>query len=230
MKRKYFFIILLLFCSTILVTCASADWTPKEQFVVNLNSPQIPIGEIELQFDTFMGLRGLRKENVNVIYFPREDAVCLQFRHEFVNYHQFWSRRGRLEFLSALERYNTEYTERTLAVNDRRSRRSYGVVEGYLIWQMYTFTVQARANMNVELGYEFKDRAPYFTINQRQAEFKEDHSRDNNRTSPVITMFFTRAQAAQLAALFDPEFLRGFASPERRVVPGESVTVDRDEW
>jgi hypothetical protein len=230
MKKKYTLITLLLLCCTLLATCGSFDWTPREQFVVNLNSPQIPIGEVELRFNTFMSMRGLRLEKANVIYFPREDAVCIQYRHEFVTYHQFWSRIGRLEFLAALEKYNEEYTERTLVINDRRSKRNYGVVEGYLIWQMYSFTVQARANMNVELGYEFRDRSPFFTINQRQAEYKEDNSRDNNRTSPVITMYFTRAQAAQLADLFDPEFLRGVASRARPAAPETNAIDDMDEY
>jgi uncharacterized protein YcfL len=228
MKRKYLIFILLILCCTVLVTCGSNNAVRRDSFSVNLNSPNVSIGEVEIQFNTFMSMRGLRKENVSVLYFPREDAVGLRYRNEFVTYHQFWSRRGRLEFLSALERYNEEYSARTLLINDRRSRRIYGVVEGFLIWQMYSFTVQARANMGVELGYEFRDRAPYFTINQRQAEYKEDHSRDNNRTSPVVTMYFTRAQAAQLAALFDPEFLRSFGSPESTI--RQSNIADRDEW
>ena len=228
MKRS--FIIILLLCC-VFISCGSLERAEKEQFIVNLNSPKIPIGEIDLQFDTFMSIRGLKKETIGVSYFPREDAVCLQYRHEFVTYHQFWSRKGRHEFITALDSYNTDYEERTLVVKDRRSKRHYNTVEGFLIWQMYSFTVQARANMNVELGYEFKDKSPYFTVNQRQAEFKEDHSRDNNRTSPVITMYFTRAQAAQLADLFDPEHLQSLIqNVSSQEMPVLETPVDRDEY
>jgi len=164
-----------------------------------------------------MSFGSLKKENAKVIYFPREDAVCLQYRREFITYHQFWSYNGRQTFITALQRYNEEYNARDLDIKARKTRRKYGIVEGYLIWQMYNFTVQARGNMNVELGYEFRDRAPYFLVNQREAEYKEEVSRDNDRTSATIAMYFTRAQAAELAFLFDQNNLRSFFSPAATV-------------
>ena len=227
MKKCLLLILSISFCFAVLSSCGGLERVRREQFTVNPNSHKIPIGEIELQFDTFMLMRGLRKDNISVYYYPREDAVCLQYRHEFVNFHQFWSRRGRLEFISALDSYYKDYEERTLIVKNRNSKRQYSTVEGYLVWQMYTFTIQARANMNLELGYEFKDRAPYFTVNQRQAEFKEDHSRENSRTSPVVTMYFTRAQASELAKLFDHDFLQNVITPN---MPAKQDTADRDDY
>ena len=77
--------------------------------------------------------------------------------------------------------------------------------------------------MNVQLGYQFRDDAPYFSVNQREAEYKEEMSRDNNRTSTAITMYFTRAQAAELAALFDQSFLRTVAVPPGAAVNNELI-------
>jgi len=115
-------------------------------------------------------------------------------------------------FVNALQQYNDDYN----AQNLRRSGRTtqvYGRVQGFLIWQQLSFTVRARANMNLELGYGFKDRAPYFMINQREAEFIDPGSQDNYRVSPTIPMFLTRAQAASIAALFDQAFLSGLVTP-----------------
>jgi len=218
--------ICLIFIALMFVSCNTIK-TPKEEFTVDLRSPQIPVGEIELQFDTFLSLIGLKKETIAVSYFPLEDAVCLEYREEFVTYHQFWSYDGRLEFISALEKYNKDFEERNLAGNSRKSLRNYGVVEGYLIWQMSRITIQARANMEMELGYRFRSisrsvsRTPYFTVNQRAAEYTEELSRDNNRTSPEITMFFTRAQAAELAAFFDQDFLRSLVQTPANTRPAE---------
>ena len=231
MKRSFLLIILVFLCGMFFTTCGSLERVEREKFTVNLNSPRIPVGEIELQFDRFMSMRGLRKDKVTVLYFPREDAVCLQYRHEYITYHQFWSRRGRFEFITALEKYITDYEERTLDRKDKRSKRHYSTFNGYLIWQMYSFTVQARANVNMELGYVFKDNAPYFTVNQRQAEFKEEHARDSNRTSPAVTMYFTRAQAAQLAEFFDQEFLQSLTQTDLSPKESEQESaVDRDEY
>jgi len=232
MKKKYLFIpgfLTVFLCIVIFISCNTINKPVRQKFTVSLSSPQIPIGEIEVQFSSFMSLGSLKKENVNVIYFPREDAVCLQYRREFITYHQFWSYNGRQTFITALQRYNEDYSSRDLELKSRKTKRKYGVVEGYLIWQMYTFTVQARANMNLELGYEFKDRAPYFLVNQREAEYKEEISRDNNRTSATVPMYFTRAQAAELEALFDQNYLRGLVSPAGGLIPVIS-DPERDEY
>jgi hypothetical protein len=173
-----------------------------EDFPVNLNSPQIEIGEIEFQLEPIIGLGKLKKQNATVLYFPQEDAVCLKYKYEFFNYHQFWNKRGRLGFTSALQNYNLDYDARNLQRNSGKTMQKYGIVRGYLVWQQLSFTVQARANMNIELGYTFKDRAPYFTAYQRNAEYTDDLTRES-RTSLNIIMYFTRAQAAELAELFE---------------------------
>ena len=176
----------------------------------------------------------LKKESVEVLYFPREDAVCLKYRREMTTYYQFWSYAGRQTFITALEKYNRDYNERSLITKNRKTIRSYGVVEGYLYWQMFSFTVQAQGNMNVQLGYQFRDDAPYFSVNQREAEYKEEMSRDNNRTSAAVTMYFTRAQAAELAALFEQSFLQTVAIPSGAAVNKELIEElpdgDRDMY
>ena len=206
MKKKYLFYAVILSCFAFLAACGTLG-QPKEKFTVSLRSPRVPIGEIEVQFNAFLSFGSLKKDIVKVSYFPREDAVCLQYRRDLVTYHQFWSNSGRQALISSLEQYNTDYNARVLIPKNRRTIRQFNNVEGYLYWQMDRFTVQAKANMKVELGYQFRDNSPYFSIHQREAEYKEEMSRDNNRTSPAITMFFTRSQAAELAALFDQSFL-----------------------
>ena len=229
MNRNFLFLILS--CFVFLCACGTLS-QPREKFTVSLKSPQVPIGEAELQFDRFMTFGRLKKESVEVIYFPREDAVCLKYRREMTTYHQFWSYSGRQTFITALERYNRDYNERNLITKNRKTIREYGVVEGYLIWQMFSFTVQAQGNMNVQMGYQFRDDAPYFSVNQREAEYKEEMSRDNNRTSTAVTMYFTRAQAAELAALFDQSYLRTLALPSNTVSDNmtEELPSDRDVY
>jgi hypothetical protein len=220
--------ILFLLFTLIFCTCNTTGRTEKEEFIVSLNSRQTQIGEIEAQFNPPLSMGSIKKQTVKVLYFPQEDAVCLQYRHEFVTYHQFWSAGGRLLFTEALARYNEDYDARNLnSRGGRRTRSTYGSVQGYLIWQLYSFTIQARANMKLDVGYEFKQRAPYFVVNQGVAEYREEISRDNNKNSPIIALYFTRAQAAELAALFDPAFLREIvANPGSRT----STNSDRDEY
>ena len=54
------------------------------------------------------------------------------------------------------------------------------------------------------MGYRFKDDAVYFTMLQRSAN--EESSR-RSKESSQFTMYFTRAQAGELAKLFDQDYL-----------------------
>jgi len=197
-----------------------------------MNSPQTTIGEVEMQFETMMGLGSLKKHNVTVLYFPKEDVVCLKYAYEYYTYHQFWNKKGRLYFISALQKYNEDYTARNLQKNDNKSRRKYGIVRGFLVWQMFSFSIQANANMNVELGYNFKDKSPYFTVFQRSAEFLSDRSRDSNRSSPNITIYFTRAQAAELSAIFEQYIIQGETLEEYQesYIPADAADPNKDVY
>jgi len=216
MKSIYKLVIILALSITI-CACKTFKSAKVENFTVSMSSPQIMVGEVELQMDTLMGLGKLKKQNVTVLYFPKEDAFCLKYRFEFYTFHQFWSKKGRIYFLNALQKYNEDYNARDLQKSSK-SHLKYGTVRGYLVWQMFKYTIQAHANMNVDLGYIFKDNSPYFTIHQCDAEYIDSVSRDSNRTSQVVTMYFTRAQAAELAALF-----------EQQIVPGETEADEYQE-
>jgi hypothetical protein len=173
-----------------------------------------------------MSLGGLRKREVTVSYFPREDAVCLMYREDFMTYYQFWSNEGRNAFFIALENYKEDFEARNLARNSRQTARKYGTIEGFLIWQLTRFTIQASAQSTIDLGHQFRGHAPYFTINQREAHYLDPMSRDNNRSSPHIMMFFTRAQADNLAALFDRQLLQGLRAAHIGTINQTLLDID----
>jgi len=232
MKNIYLYtlIIALLGC-TVLSACKSLKSEEPDEFTVSLRSPSIEIGEVEFQMDTLMGFGGLAKRTAKVLYFPREDAVGLAYRQEYMNYHQFWSREGRHVFIEALKQYNEDYDARNLnRSGGKKAMKKYGSVEGYLVWQQFSFTVQAAANMNVGLGYAFKDRAPYFVIRQGVAEYKDKISRDNNRNSSILNMYLTRAQAAELSALFEQHYLNSLSLPGPGGNTFRSEDVSRDDY
>jgi len=193
-------------------SCATARSSVTESFTIDWNTKPIVIGEVELQIETFLGLGKLKKITVPVTYYAKDDAVCLRYRYNLINFYQFWSRKGRMIYQSALESYNNDYSSRSLFRNDRKSKEKYGETLGYLVWQQASFLVRAYGNMKVQLGYTFKDRSPFFTVYQLDSEYIDEMARDNNRVSDVVLMYFTRAQAADLAVLFDQDLLDGFSS------------------
>jgi len=191
-------------------------------FTVDLSSPRVPAGKIEAQFNRVPPAPGIRKNDVNVIYFPEEDAVCLQFRLNSYTYHQFWHSAGREAFLTALNNYNEDFEGQRLRNRNTRTKKQYGTVEEcYVTWQMASLTVLAKGNMEIELGYYFRDDSPFFAITQMEAYFESPMlDREKDDVSPEIPMFLTRAQAEELAALFSQDYLSSIApdaqSPEAR--------------
>jgi len=226
-------LLIIFFISISISACKTTDTVKVEDFKVNMNSPQSVIGEVDLQLETLLGMGPIKKQTVTLIYFPKEDAIGLKYRYEFYTYHQFWDKRGRLKFINALQKYNEDYEARNLQRGSSKSQQKYGTVRGYLVWQLISLTVQARANMNVDLGYTFKDRSPYFSVYQREAEYLDDMARDNNRISPTVTMFFTRAQAAELAEIFEQYIVPDNHLPddyEELDIPAKKDGVPKDKY
>jgi hypothetical protein len=182
----------------------------EKYFNVSLNSPNFTVGETEAQFDSPIPLAPLRKADIKVTYFPFEDVVCLEYRIDMTNFYQFWDRDGREIFIKGLSDYNIAFENKKLnSKNSGKTRSLYGFTVGFLIWQSNNLTKQMSGNMFVELGYYFRNRAPFFTVTQGGAYF-EDLSYADERKEMISAerpVFFTRAQAAEIANCFDQTYL-----------------------
>ena len=214
--KKIKILLLLSISSLILFSCNSINSAGKDKFSVDLrNSSNITISEVEIQFNRAFPIPGLRLDNVTVSYFPDEDTVCFHYKADFISYYQFWNRNGRDSYIRSLEKYNDDYDKRNLERSGRRTKQKYEHSIGYLIWQssaLSDFSSVYNANFNLHFGYFFVDRAPYFTATQRETIFIDPNFKNDRKTTQERTLYFTRAQAAELAAIFDQEFLEGLAA------------------
>jgi hypothetical protein len=206
------FTLFALFIALVLGACSS---TPRPtSFSVDLRSLNHEAGTIETYFDRYMSIGGFKKSDVTVYYYPIEDAVCLQFKVQFAICNQFWDKAGREAFVSALERYKEDYEQRKLTKGSKRTtRRTYGNTPGFFMWKKTALALQAHGSPKMELGYTIKNRAAFFTTTQQESYYEDPIARSRNQTSPVIMMYFTRAQAEELAALFDETYLKSLGRP-----------------
>jgi len=200
--------------------CSCSSTPPHEEpFSVNLNSPRFEVGSVEAYLDNFFSPVNLKKNNlskatITVYYYPAEDAVCLYFNVMYVHCNQFWDRDGREAFAKAFERYQEEYEQRKLAKGGNRATRGmYGDVLGFFTWRKSSFGIQAHGNPKIKLGYQFKDKAVFFTTTQMESYYEDPMGRSRNQTSPITAVYFTRAQAESLIALFKQENLRSLGLP-----------------
>jgi len=206
------YIILLL---TVLLVCSCSSTPRAEPFSVDLNAPRLEVGSIEVYFNKSFSITGkLKKDAVTVYYYPLDDVVCLQFKIDFVHCNQFWDRDGRDAFARAFERYQEEYEQRKLAKkSNRKTREMYGGTQGFFTWKKTSIGVQAHGYPKINLGYQFNDQSVFFTTTQMESYYEDKNSRGRNETSPVTEVYFTRAQAESLMALFKQEYLQGFRIP-----------------
>jgi len=213
----------------LLGSCKSITGKPpvEPKFTVSLSSQQIPLGEINMQIDRSFPFTGIKKVIAVVTYFPEENAVGLNYKSDFFFFHQFWDSAGRQDFINALANYKEDYAARNLDGNPKTTKRNYAVFEGYLMWQRTRISRRYMSNMDMEIGYYFRDRMPYFAVTQKQAIHIDKITEKDNNASQETSMYFTRAKADELAALFDPETLREHAMPglNRR-----DVFADYDEY
>lgn len=226
MKYKTILIVILAM-SPLFYGCSGVKSVKEEPFSVRLDSPKINVGSFYAQFERLMNLGSLRQVNITVDYYPLEDAVCLQYRLDFMTFYQFWNKDGREAYLKAIEQYNEDYTQRNLkAKGSKKTKTQYGFIEGYLIWQAAKYTVRAYAPVNIGLGYFIrtisKNRVAFFTVLQREATFIDEMSKNEKRQTGIMTMYLTRAQADELADFFNQDLLRelDMSRPEIREVPG----------
>ena len=218
------FLLAIVIAAAFIAALAACKSQPKAGFVVSPSDPHTPAGEVETQINRTFPLSGMKKIDVAVSYYPYDDAVGLRYRSDFFEYHQFWSKEGREIFLKALDKYNEEYDARSLNMKNKKSKTAYGATEGYLAWQMFKASKRYNAAMGMELGYAFRENSPYFAVTQKLASYEDPFEPSDDTNSQEITMHFTRTQAQELAALFDPEFLRTLSNIRPRSVETDVAT------
>jgi len=215
----------------IVFSCASAPKpNPPPPFTVDLKSPRQEIGEIDGYFEDILPFSKLKKNTIKVFYYPVNDAVCLQFKIMFINYNQFWSKAGRDAFISSFRLYQEDYEQRKLTNSNRKNKKAYGSVEGFFAWKITPVSVQAWSNPKIDIGYQFRDDAVFFTIAQPETTYIDPNSRDSNQTVQSIVIFFTRAQAEKLAEQFNLESLQtpGMSSADEGVT--ENIKEEYKEY
>jgi hypothetical protein len=206
------FTIALIFITLVFGSCSS---TPKEEpFSVDLQSPRYEAGSAEVHLDRFMSVGSPKKSTVTLYYYPLEDAVCLYFKVQFAECNQFWNKAGREIFAASLESYKDDYEQRKLTkASKKKARRIYGSVPAFFAWKRTKVGVQAHGYPKVEFGYNINNKAAFFTTTQLESDYIDPIAKSRNQTSPVIMMYFTRAQAEVLVSLFDEENLKKLRQP-----------------
>jgi len=189
-------------------SCGSVDLSKKYPYMV-ANVDPFSVGTAEAQFDRFLSSK-VNKNEFEVVFHPRLNAVSLEFRYELIKYRQFWDQAARNQFSSSLELYKRDYEDMKLIDKYSKTRAVYGKTKGRLEWEAFKYTKTRISYPTIEIGYKFKEKTPFFTTLMRSAR---EELKDGDNSSPMdsqqINMYFTRAQADELVKIFDQAYLLG---------------------
>jgi hypothetical protein len=184
----------------LLASCSSA---PRPYEIADLDP--VRLGAVESGFSDLLGK--IQQRTVEIYFDPRKNSVYLDFRYETVKNRQHWSLESRQKYMAALSRYEDDFTGKKLdrSASTARTRRVYGKIKSTAEWGQ--FALNYRTDIDLSAGYIIKGTKGYFTISQPSGADIETANSDEPRSSQNITMYLSRAQAAEIAKYFDQEFL-----------------------
>lgn len=186
------------------------------------------IGTAEAQFDRFFSSK-VNKVEIEAVFHPRLNAVSLEFKFELMKNRQFWDEAARKQFAASLELYKRDFEERKLLDNYRKTRDVYGKVKSRLEWELSKHTKTRVTNPTIEIGYRFKEKTPFFTTLMRSTkEITSEEESSSAVTSQQISMYLTRAQADELAKLFDQAHLLELLAEKNTAVTDEYLEADSE--
>jgi hypothetical protein len=181
------------------------------------NLDPIPAGSVEAEFPRMLS-SAVEKKTINVVFCPRDNTAYLEFKYQTVTYRQYWTQANRTAFIAALERYKGDYEARNLVDRPYRTRRLYGTLKGMAQWgyplnlSILVLRLNSMGYPNYEIGYVFKEdssrkESPYFTVFQRETKDILMTNDVVEGKSSNIFVYYTRAQAEDLANIFKQDYL-----------------------
>jgi len=160
----------------------------------------------------------LKEVDVEVTLHPRKNEVILEFRHNMITHRLFWSEAARQQFRAAFDSYSDDFDNKRLVTDYRKSRAAYGKNTLRYEWETFKYSTTYFSTPPIEFGYRFMDKAVYFTVFLRSAK-EESSETSRNNDSQQYSVYFTRAQAEELAHLFDQDYLLELVGSGRDALP-----------
>jgi len=155
----------------------------------------------------------VKEVEMEAVFHPRLNTVFLEFNYGITNgltkkglstYKQAWDEPARKMFADALALYKKDFDHKKLVDNYKKTRAVYGKTKVRFEWKLIDYTKNRVSYPVLEIGYQFKGTSPFFATFMRAAKEEIKDGDDTDAvSSQAAYMYFTRAQADAMAALFD---------------------------
>ena len=209
-----------------ILNCSTTIDYAKKYPDMAANADPVSAGTAEAEFDRLFSSK-LDKTEIEVVFYPRLNAVALEFKYELIRCRQFWNEAARRQFAAALEIYKADYAAQNLKNQYKKTRAVYGKVKGRTEWETFKYGKTRVAYPDIELGYRFAGETPFFTTFMQSAKQENDNTDDSQQlNSQQINMYFTRAQADNLVKLFDQSYLMALLEKNDSLKPDKPLVID----
>jgi len=186
------------------------------------------IAEVNASTTSFGGL-GMKDCVITVQFAPRDNTVILLFSSQNNKMTVYLTPQNRILMINGMKQYLDAFEQRTLE-KGRGSEKTYGRTETTIEWSLFSvFTQVSQAFPKMQLGYEFFDRTPYFSLTFPDTDNVNYSAAGPNRIKKSVYMqlFFTRTQLESFGELMLQEYLENTLKEQNIVTP---ETNDRDVY
>lgn len=124
----------------------------------------------------------------------------LQYRSNLGGYNLLMNKAARRALADSVKQYLADFDNKTLSRKTRESYKVYGQYPCRMEWGLFAQTASNYADTNVQMGYMFKNKSPYFTLTvweTKNSRYQVTTSNDEDLQTTYI--FMTKEQARQLS-------------------------------
>ena len=186
----------------VLVSCAATR--SGQATYAMANADPFSLGTATVHMNQFLAT-DIKIKELEVKLDPRSGNVFLDFSFQGVKNVWNFDRATRDALVAAYKQYENGYSAKTL--DTKGDLTAYGHVPSFIRWGLVRLNAQAQAKLRV--GYEFIDKAPYFSIilPVTDNDLYTVSGGKTPRTSSYIGLYCTRAQAKSFMEKLEQSYI-----------------------
>lgn len=147
-------------------------------------------------------LNALKQEDAVVIYNVESGKAGFNAMYQTSWYHLLFDNTTRAAFSAASAQYLSDFEQKKLDRKNKKSYRIYGEYPVTIQWGTIPRMTSGTADTDVQFGYEFKKKAPYFSITVwPAANQKYIDGPSAVEKSSTLHFYMTKAQVTQMVEL-----------------------------
>lgn len=177
-----------------------------------------PIGKLILMKGTFI---------VN----PKNGDAGIKTRYQASNYAVLFDEQMRHRIFAAVDQYLDDFANKKLKRKDKKSYVAYGRGKAYINYGTLAVMMAAEGKPDIQIGYKFKEKSPYFTITVRSAPNIDPNKGYNDvKDSAEFILYFTKAQAQAMCNMLRDEVVQEALLSENEEIIDSGKAAQGDEY